>query len=368
VKTVLIAGLGDLGGWALEFLARSEGVDRIVTLRRSREAGVPRTHLAAIGSVFQGHAKQFEHLQHDLSDVEETVRLLERIRPDVILSTATAQSPRLLMQADVSPETRELLRRARFSIWLPWHLLPASHLTAAVVKLGERLPVINIAFPDVVNPALWRHFGFGPVAGAGNAEITAATIIRYVSQDQGVPLQDITLALVGSHAFFSFGPAAGVPFFCKVLVLDRDLTDRYDLDDLVTRWPSLHDWSTTSVFSAFAASIVKNALGILRDTREYTHVTAPNGLPGAYPARLSAGGVEIVLPEELALEKAIEINTTGNRFDGIEEIRDDGTVVYTDEAYQAMRELGYDCREVTFDALEARAEELDTLFRKITID
>ena len=30
-KTVMIVGLGDLGGWVLEFLARCEGVGTIIT-------------------------------------------------------------------------------------------------------------------------------------------------------------------------------------------------------------------------------------------------------------------------------------------------------------------------------------------------
>src|SRR5262245_45794596 len=102
MKTVLIVGLGDLGGWALELLARSEGVVRLVTLRRSSGVGVSRTQLAAIGATFQGHIKQFEEIHHDLRDTESTARLLEEVRPDVILHTASMQSPRVLRRAPLT--------------------------------------------------------------------------------------------------------------------------------------------------------------------------------------------------------------------------------------------------------------------------
>jgi len=34
-KTVMVCGIGEVGGWALELLARSEDVDRIVTSDRN---------------------------------------------------------------------------------------------------------------------------------------------------------------------------------------------------------------------------------------------------------------------------------------------------------------------------------------------
>jgi nucleoside-diphosphate-sugar epimerase len=118
MKTVLIVGLGDLGGWALELLARSEGVARLVTLRRSSDVGISRTQLAAVGATFQGHIKRFEEVHHDLEDVDATARLLEEVRPDVILHTASVQSPRVLRQSTLAEGVRERLRRARFAMWL----------------------------------------------------------------------------------------------------------------------------------------------------------------------------------------------------------------------------------------------------------
>ena len=95
MSTVMLTGVGDLGGWALEFLAQTEGVHRIVTVKRSPWSGPSRSVLAMLGSVFQGSDKAFEHHQVDLADTDRMARLLEESRPDAILHSATVR-PRSL--------------------------------------------------------------------------------------------------------------------------------------------------------------------------------------------------------------------------------------------------------------------------------
>jgi dTDP-4-dehydrorhamnose reductase len=106
MSTILLSGVGSLGGWALELLARTPGVDRIVTLKRGPWVGPSLSSLAMIGSVFQGHTKSFEHHQVDLADEEAVVRILSELRPDAILHSATEQSPRRMMHASLDPGVR----------------------------------------------------------------------------------------------------------------------------------------------------------------------------------------------------------------------------------------------------------------------
>ena len=55
------------------------------------------------------------------------------------------------------------------------------------------------------------------------------------------------------------------------------------------------------------------------------------------------------------LDKAIEINEGAQKFDGIERILDDGTVVFTEKAFKIMEEnLGYSCKELNPDESEKR--------------
>ena len=106
-------------------------------------------------------------------------------------------------------------------------------------------------------------------------------------------------------------------------------------------------------------------MAMLNDTNEYTQAPSPNGLIGGYPVRLSGKGAKVILPKELTLEQAIKINEEGEKFDGVEKIKDDGTIVYTDKNYSIMKELGYDCKELPFDEMESRGEELTALYKKL---
>ena len=73
----------------------------------------------------------------------------------------------------------------------------------------------------------------------------------------------------------------------------------------------------------------------------------------------------MVLPG-ISREKAIEINKAGGRIDGIEEIKEDGTVVFCDKNVEYMREVvGYDCKELKLDECEERAKELGERLKRL---
>ena len=107
-------------------------------------------------------------------------------------------------------------------------------------------------------------------------------------------------------------------------------------------------------------------MAIYNDTREYSSCTAgPAGMMGGYPGRLSQKGFELELPEGITLDEAVRINWENSKLEGIEEIKDDGTVVFTERNYQLMKELlNYDCKIMTIDESEQRAAELDRLYNE----
>lgn len=363
MRTVLLTGLGALGRGALELLARSPGVDRIVTVKRSAWDGPSRTNLTMIGAVFQGHAKRWEHHRLDLADTEAAARLLAKTRPDAILHSATVQSPRRLMNARVAPDVRAVLRQARFGIWLPWHVLPAIQLMDAVVASDIDTRIVNASFPDVVNPVLWRHFGRGPVAGAGNVEVCVAQIVRYLVDVGDATPEEANVSLVGSHALLSYGP--DVPHHLRIEIGGRDVTRDHPLEAMLA-WPEPIDWSRVDEFSLFAASAVKNVLAVMGDQPVRTHVSGANGLPGGYPVRVDGGTIELDLPAGLDTDAAIALNQDAARWDGIEEIGTDATVVYTESARDAMEQLGLSGGPVAIEDVDRRAAELSALYERLT--
>jgi hypothetical protein len=112
-----------------------------------------------------------------------------------------------------------------------------------------------------------------------------------------------------------------------------------------------------------AGSCLKNMMAIFNDTGEITHAPGPQGLEGGYPVRLSRKGAEVVLPKEVTLEQARQINLDGQQHDGIKEIRNNGDIVVMDEAYVTFKEmLNVDCRVITIEDSYDQAMELREKF------
>ena len=370
-RTVMIFGLGAVGEVALQILARIDGIDRIVASGRNEVLGVFKMKTAALGATYQRLSKKYEFHQNDVNDIDATARLLEKIKPDVILMVASLKSPSVMGTISMPPEIRASFRAAGFGVQLPWHLLLPFKFMQALEKSGIDTHVVNGSFPDVTGPALWNHFGFGPTIGMGNIDLTAAQVTRYVSELEGVPPREVMLSLVSSHAFLVHGIRQEVPYFVKILLGDRDITNEYGVKNAVRehglgKASSADKRAASSYFNyVTASSAVKNIVAIAENSNEYTHAPSPNGLIGGYPVRLGSKGAKVILPGDLTLEKAIEINKAAEKFDGIEKIKDDGTIVFTNTTYSIMKELGYDCRELSFDDLESRGRELATLIEKL---
>ena len=88
-------------------------------------------------------------------------------------------------------------------------------------------------------------------------------------------------------------------------------------------------------------------------------------MPGGYPVRLSRRGVELDLPERLGPEEAIALNERAARFDGIERVEPEGTIVFTgDLAAETERLLGLRLERVGPDEVDDVADELAARARR----
>lgn len=114
-----------------------------------------------------------------------------------------------------------------------------------------------------------------------------------------------------------------------------------------------------------AGSCLKNIMAIFNDTKELSHAPGPQGLEGGYPVRLSRKGAEVVLPGGMTLEEARAINLQAQKYDGINDIRDNGDVVITEEAYITFKEvLNVDCKTITVEDSYEQAMELRKKFNE----
>jgi hypothetical protein len=203
----------------------------------------------------------------------------------------------------------------------------------------------------------------------GNLDEIVPKVRLLAAERLGAPLNAVRVQLVAHHALesvvFSEGETTGEipPYFLRVEVGGQDVTEAIRADELLLSPYPLTPGPPTHFLTA--GSTVRLIRAFLSDSGALLHAPAPNGLPGGYPVIVSSSGVQPAPIEGLTLEEAIAINERSHRFDGIECIEADGTVVFCPAAADVLRvELGYDCDRLAPDESEERAKELIARFQE----
>lgn len=362
--SVMLIGLGDLGSVTLELLARESAVGRIVVASRNAERGVARCNLARMSAMAQDHAPDISFLPLDLNDHSAVAQTVRHEAPDLILTTATLQTwwlPNLL-----PPEARATMQRAGYGIWLPIHLTLTMKLMQALHDAAYHGFVLTAPYPDVVNCVL-GHLGLAPTCGVGNLAQVVPKIRWLASARLHVPPDTVRVSLVAHHALhqWAWGGCTGEPppYFLRIECDGQDVTEEACANEILfasyplTPGPAIHFLTAACSMHLMRACLSTEPVTL--------HAPAPHGLPGGYPIVASSKGVQPAPIQGLSLAEAIAINERSHRFDGIERIEDDGTVVYCSASVEIMRtNMGYDCPRLRPVEAEERATELMIRFRE----
>jgi hypothetical protein len=335
---LLLIGLGDLGGVALELLARERDVGKILVGSRSKKRAEARCNLARIGAMAQGYSPDIQFLELDLTHTDETAQLIREIRPKIILCTASMMTWWL---PSLFPEEQQIqLMRAGFGAWLPIHLTLQIKLMEAL-KEAEYAGFSLIApYPDVVNPIL-GCLGMPPTAGVGNLDEIVPKIRILGAQQLGIDPDELQVSLVAHHALeawvFGSGKGEPPPHYLRIDHHGEDVSTRVGAEKILFAPYPITGGPAWNFLSAGSAVRIVKALLVDYETR--LHVPGPKGLPGGYPVMASNSGIQLNLPEELSIENAVAINERSHRYDGIERIESDGTVVFMKETVDVLSEM-----------------------------
>lgn len=369
-EKIMIIGIGDLGSIVLEDLCRIPNICEIVTADSNAEWGFRQTNSAIEGASYRGlfPAVSFRHL--DLLNMEQVAEVLAKINPTIIFNGTTLQS--WWVVNELPPEVNAKLYKDKCGLgpWSSMHLALTYKLMNAVKISGIDTYVINSSFPDVTNPCLAR-IGLAPTVGIGNIDLVVPYIKKSVSEILNVPMSNVGVEIIGHHYhcynWCRSGKGYEAPHYLRVYLGYQDVTDQLgDIKKFIAGLPK------TAMRPAgrrgqvlVAASSVKNIMAIYDDTGDLTHAPGPQGLEGGYPVRLSRKGAEVVLPKGMTIEQARKINIEAQQFDGIKEIRDNGDIVLTDEAYITFKKtINVDCRVISIEDAYEQAMELKTKFHE----
>ncbi len=365
--TIMLVGLGDLGAAVLELLARQEGLGPIVACSRRAERGIARCNVARMGAMAQGYAPSIRFVPLDINDAGAVADTVQREAPDVIFSAATLQTWWL---ADLLPEQQaKALKKARFGVWLPVHLTLTLKLMQALREAEYRGITLTAPFPDVVNCVLGK-LELAPTCGVGNLDEIVPKVRLLAAEGLGARLDAVDVMLVAHHALEPavFGELMEEipPYYLRIYFEGRDVSDMVDGRALLLAPYPL----TPGPASCFltAGTTVRLIRALLSGGETYLHAPAPHGLPGGYPIIVSNGDVQLAPIEGLSLEEAVAINERSHRFDGVERIEADGTVVFCPQDVEVLRHtLGYDCERLKPAESEDRARELLARFREYAV-
>jgi hypothetical protein len=348
----------------LEAFAREPGIARLVVASRNVERARQRANLARASALVLGRSPAIEVESLDVMDTAAVVSLARRVRADILLTTVTLQT--WWLSGLLPPAAAAPLDPVRFGAWLPVHLAPTMALMGGLRKAEFRGLTLTAPYPDVVNQVL-GCVGLAPSCGVGNLDEIEPKVRALAAQRLGVDERGVHVTLVAHHALERY-VYVGIsdeppPYFLRVEYDGRDVTGEAGGAALLFEpWvlPPTPAWHALT-----AASAARLVRALLSEMPVSLHAPAPQGLPGGYPVLASRHGVRVAPIDGLTLDEAVHINERSHRWDGIERIEPDGTVVFCDEDADVLRRvLGYDGARLAPGDAELRARELAARFRE----
>jgi hypothetical protein len=363
---ILILGQGVLASAVLDFLVQSEGQFRISIAARDLDKLARRVNLARYTALNLGRDPVIEPCAIDLMDGERSAALIASLAPDIIFNATTLHSWWVITQ--LPPAAFQRLDRARGGVWTPMHLVLVRRLMLAARAADFRGVVVNASYPDVTHAALAAE-GLAPLVGIGNVANAVPGLRLAAAHLLQAPVAEIDVRFFAHHYLSyrmpSTGATDGAPYHLSVYQRGKEVAldegDHNEIFQLVAgRFRRVKGLAGQSVTASSATAVLR---ALVNREECVVHAPGPLGLVGGYPVRFGEGRIAVDLPSGLALEAAIDINRRCQKYDGIEDIDARGTVHFTADAADILRdELGYDCRRLPPEECEERAEELARKF------
>lgn len=365
IRKIMVIGAGDIGRRAFDGLAQSQTPRHVELVGRDEEATLRAANLTRFASLQRGFAPMITHSITDLTDIDRTAERIAAFTPDVIFLAASYQSWWVI--STLPDAAYKALYAANYGPWLPMHLVPVMKAMQAVRAAGSTAIVVNAAYPDAVHPAL-HAVGLSPDIGIGNVANNVPGIRVAAADALGVPATEIDLRLVAhhyvSHLLSRRGNAGAAELGLAVQRDGQDVTALLEVPALLASLPTRYRRTGGLPGQAMTVASALSVLEPLASNRDaIVHAPGPLGMIGGYPVAIESGKINLALPAGMRQADAVRINLSGQRQDGIEEIRPDGTVVF-DESCMAVltAEFGYACPEMPLAEAEDRACELAQRF------
>ncbi len=331
---ILIIGVGNAGLKIADGLARSGAVDELILSDLSPEGGPD------IGGMLDScYDCDVKFIEIDALQQKKVEALLRNERPDLVVQSASLTSPWAMHGR--TDRIAKAFSQAGLGVQLPAQLPILSTVMKAIREVDFNGPVANLSFPDVTHTILDR-FGLAPTTGLGNVSISHLRVRTAIRKNQkrendlaaSFPL----IRLIGHHHQVYGVMQAERPKnkdeCCRVYLGEEGQR----ADELAYQGYPITPGIDFNIITAAAALPVILALLPGAQTLRFS-APAPKALPGGYPVVIGDGKVELDLPEKVDLQEAVDFQWQIARHDGIEKITEEGAILFTDKAKQAVKSI-----------------------------
>ena len=363
-KTVLVFGIGKLGGPFVDDLCKRFPQHRFIFVSRDKERSQKRANLSRYLALQWGLATEVLGEEVDLHDTARTAELINRYEPDVVFNATT---PFPFWKIDYLPQhERMLAHNAGPGVWCALDCLLPMLLTEALSLAASEAIHVNACYPDMTNAFLSSH-DCKPQIGIGNISNLVPGLQLAFARELSIAPEKVEIRIVGHHYVSWNAPNSkgcpDAPYALTVIHPHGKLHFRGpdDAPFAVLRKNALRVRSLDGlgVTIGSATTLVAALLG---SSQHHHHCPGAKGLPGGYPVHIDIDGkVKLNLQDELSEEQAAAINTQAQAFDGIAHV-EAGKVVATAKAKEAFSKiLGANLPDVTLSNVVDIS--LDTLAR-----
>ena len=261
----------------------------------------------------------------ELLDQDGTAELLQTCRPAVVVQAASLQ-PGAVISATGNAWS-QLVAEGGLSASAVFQARLSMRVAQAMQRVHPAGRLINCCFPDVVN-GLIAAAGLSIACGIGHVAILAHAFAG------ALPEQEAQALRVLAH-YQTIAPWRRPKQERGGLPLPRVWIGDGKIDDVLSRFAEvlLTPEPVIDISGGSGAPLIEAlALGA-----EWTgHTPGPNGLPGGYPVRLSAGEMMLDLPTSLGHDAAVAWNAGFEAANGL--VVEDGRARYTGRLYDRLRQ------------------------------
>ena len=340
-KTLLVFGIGKLGGPVVDALAMRHPGHRFIIVSRDRERSRSRANLSRYLAAQWGYFPEVIGEEADLHARDRTAELIHQYQPDVIFNCTT---PFPWWKLERLPEReRKIAEGAGPGMWCALDCLLPLLLTEALALSGSSAAHVNGCYPDLTNAFLSAH-PRAPRVGIGNISNLVPGLQLGYASELGVTPSEVGVQIVGHHYVSWNAPSKrgcpDAPYDLTITHPNGKLRfsgpDDRPFEVLRRQVSRVRGLDGLGVTIGSAATLLSELLG---DSSRRHHSPGANGFPGGYPVRFGQGGeVALDLPADLTESEAVEINRKAQRMDGIGHV-EAGLVIPTPLAQEAHEEL-----------------------------